>query len=351
VFNSLEERQLLFDWSKNPPQQTQALALRGRIVTACADGYTNRYVARHFGVSEAMVSKWCRRYVERGPDGLFDQLRSGVTRSITDEQVDALITATLEEPPPAGRYWTSQSMAERIDISATSVRRFWKQYGLAPRRVSIFQLSADPGFVGKVRGVVGLYLNPPGGALALGVDKGSGVDEYSSVQAAGPNISILPRRSETAGRRGDADQPPDPSDLHSALEVASGQVVTDQAIAKKTKRERDFRFRRFLQLIDGRGSKDLDVHMVVDHSSTKMTVELVRGLEDRRRFHLHTAPTWSWWMHLAEWWLTELAARGLDPSTTELAASINDWIENWTEDPGPFVWKQDGNQIGKRLSP
>jgi transposase len=350
VFNSLEERQLLFDCSKNPPQQTQALALRCRIVTACADGYTNRYVARHFGVSEAMVSKWCRRYVERGPEGLFDQPRSGAPGSITDTQVERVLGATLEESPPGGRYWTSQAMADATDISATSVRRFWKKYGVHPRQGNIFQLSADPEFVGRVHGVVALYLHPPEGALVLGVDKDSPADEHAPVDASGPSTPVLPRRSEMAEGASD-DHQHGPTDLHRALEVASGQVVTDQAIAKTTERDRDFRFRRFLQLIDLSVPGGTELHVVVDHSSTKMTDALARLLDDRPRFHLHPAPTWSWWMHLVEWWLTELAARGLDPSTTELAASINDWIENWTEDPSPFVWKQDGNQIGERLSP
>jgi hypothetical protein len=106
-----------------------------------------------------------------------------------------------------------------------------------------------------------------------------------------------------------------------------------------------------LQLIDRSVPGGTELHVVVDHSSTKMTDALVRLLDDRRRFHLHTAPTWSWWMHLVEWWLTELAARELGPSTTELAASINDWIENWNEAPSPFVWKSSDDQIGERLSP
>jgi hypothetical protein len=75
-----------------------------------------------------------------------------------------------------------------------------------------------------------------------------------------------------------------------------------------------------------------------------MTGDLVRLLDDHRRFHLHTAPTWSWWMYLVEWWLTELAARGLGPSISELAPSINDWIENWHEDPHPFVWHSSANE-------
>ena len=105
-----------------------------------------------------------------------------------------------------------------------------------------------------------------------------------------------------------------------------------------TERDRDFRFRRFLQGIDRSVPEGLDLYVVVDHSSTKMTDTLGQWLTDHRRFHLHTAPTYGWWMYLVEWWLTDLASRGLGPSTTALVASINDWIESWNEDPGPFVW-------------
>jgi transposase len=349
VFKSPEERQLLFAWSENPPRDTQSLDLRARIVLACADGYTNRFVAKRFEVSEAMVSKWCRRYVARGPEGLFDQPRSGVPRSITDTQVERVLAATLEEWPPGGRYWTSQAIADATDISATSVRRFWKKYGVHPRQGNIFQLSADPEFVGRVRGVVGLYLHPPAGALVLGVDEGVDkpypAEANAPVQASGPSTPVLPRRSEMAERASD-DHRHGPTDLHRAFEVASGQVVTVQAIAKTTERDPDFRFRRFLQLIDLSVPGGVELHVVVDHSSTKVTAALARLLDDHRRFHLHTAPTFAWWLYLVEWWLIELGARGLGPSTMELAALINEWIEKWNEDPSPFAWKESDNQIG-----
>jgi transposase len=344
VFNSLEERELLFGWSKDPPQDTQALALRCRIVIACADGYDDAYVARHYKVSQAMVAKWRRRYVARGPEGLFDKPRSGVPRSISDQQVEALIATTLEERPPEGTRWTTRSMARVSDTSQSWVARTWKQCGLDPRRVNIFTLSADLEFVGKVRGLLGLYLNPPEGALVLGVDKGARAEENTPVQASGPSIPVLPRRSVMTERLSDVDQGPGPSDLHRALEIASGQVVTDQAIAKVTERDRDFRFRRFLQLIDGSVPGGTQLHVVVDHSSTKMTDALSQWLAGHPRFHLHTPPTFGWWIHLVEWWLTELAARGLGPSISELAPSINDWIENWHEDPHPFVWHSSANE-------
>jgi hypothetical protein len=235
-------------------------------------------------------------------------------------------------------------MARVVHTSQSSVARMWKKHGVDPRRVNIFKLSADPEFVGRVRGVVGLYLNPPEGALVLGVDRGALVGKDAPVPAAGSNISTLPRRSAMVERPSNGDQRHGSSDLHRALEVASGQVVTDQAIAKRTERDRDFRFRRFLQLIDLSAPGAGGLHVVVDHSSTKMTVALDRLLGERRRFHLHTAPNFGWWMYLVDWWLTELAATGLGPSTTELVASINDWIENWNEDPSPFVWQMEHNR-------
>ena len=48
-------------------------------------------------------------------------------------------------------------------------------------------------------------------------------------------------------------------------------------------------------------------------------------------------------MQLVDWWLTEFAASGSGPSTTELGASINDWMENWNEDPSPFVRQMERN--------
>ena len=152
-----------------------------------------------------------------------------------------------------------------------------------PRQVNIFTLSADPEFVGRVRGVVGLYLNPPEGALVLGVDGGSPVGKDAPLLASGSNISTVLRRSAMVERPSD-DQPPGPSDLHRAFEVASGQVVTDQALAKVIERDRDFRFRRFLQLVDLSAPGAVELHVVVDHSSTKMTDALVRLLDERRRF-------------------------------------------------------------------
>jgi transposase len=162
--------------------------LRCRIVLECAKGQTNRTVARRVGVSEPTVSKWRRRFIAERLEGLHDEPRPGVPRSITDDHVEALIVATLEQTPSDATHWSTRSMAKATGISASSVGRIWRAFGLKPHLVDTFKLSSDPLFIEKVRDVVGLYLNPPEGALVLCVD------EKSQVQALDRTAPILPLR-------------------------------------------------------------------------------------------------------------------------------------------------------------
>ena len=80
-------------------KSAQALAMRCRIVLGCATGATNAIVAAELGVSGAMVGKWRSRFVAERLDGLLDAPRPGATRTITDDQVEAVIVKTLEEKP------------------------------------------------------------------------------------------------------------------------------------------------------------------------------------------------------------------------------------------------------------
>lgn len=154
----------------------QALALRARIVLACGEGHTNKAVAQDLGVDQGTVAKWRRRFIDRGPDGLYDEPKPGVPRSITDEQVEDLIIRTLETRPKNPRpknatHWSSRLMAQETGISTSSVQRIWRAFGLQPHRAETFKLSTDPLFIEKVRDVVGLYLEPPARAVVLCVDE------------------------------------------------------------------------------------------------------------------------------------------------------------------------------------
>ena len=159
----------------------QALALRARIVLACASGLSNKVVAARERVTVQTVGKWRRRFVERGLNGLRDEPRPGVPRKIDDAVVESVIVRTLESQPPAATHWSTRSMARHSGISTSSVGRIWRAFGLQPHRTETFKLSTDPLFVDKslpparsgVRDVVGLYINPPDRALVLCVDEKS----------------------------------------------------------------------------------------------------------------------------------------------------------------------------------
>ena len=162
----------------------QALALRARIVLACAAGDPNQVVARKLEVTPQTVCKWRARFVAQRLDGLHDEPRPGVPRSINDAKVEAVIVATLETMPQGTTHWSSRGMARSSGISTSSVQRIWRAFGLQPHRTETFKLSTDPLFVDKVRDVVGLYMSPPDHALVLCVDEKSQMQALDGTPAA-----------------------------------------------------------------------------------------------------------------------------------------------------------------------
>ena len=167
------ERDTLLGWARRA-KTSQALALRAKIVLACAEGVTNKDVAARLGIWPQTVSKWRARFVKDRLAGLADEPRPGAARTITDEQVETVIVKTLEETPANGdTHWSTRSMARATGMSQTAISRIWRAFGLKPHLVDTWKLSTDPQFIEKVRDIVGLYLAPPDKALVLCVDEKS----------------------------------------------------------------------------------------------------------------------------------------------------------------------------------
>ncbi len=182
-----EERETLERWARRP-KSAQALASRCRIVLACAEGGNNVDVGARLGVSRHTVGKWRNRFMAHRLDGLNDDPRPGAPRQIGDDAVEAVIVKTLEEMPKNATHWSTRSMAQETGMSQSAISRIWRAFGLKPHLVESFKLSPDPQFVEKVRDVVGLYVNPPEGALVLCVD------EKTSIQALDRTAPVLPLR-------------------------------------------------------------------------------------------------------------------------------------------------------------
>ena len=332
-----DERETLERWARRP-KSAQALAMRCRIVLACAEGASNSEVADRLRVNRNTVNKWRKRFVEDRLDGLHDEARPGAPRSIGDDDVERLIVATLEHSPRDSTHWSTRSMAAVTGMSQSTVSRIWRAFGLKPHLVDEFKLSPDPLFIDKVRDVVGLYLNPPDAAVVLCVD------EKTQVQALDRTAPILPLIPGTPERRTHDYKRNGTTNLYAALDVASGHVIADM-----TARHRAEEFQRFLNLIDRSVPEHLDVHVVLDNNSTHKTPSIQRWLLRHPRFTLHFTPTYSSWMNLVERWFSELTTkwikRGTHHSVKDLVASIRTWITNWNEQPKPYIWHKTADEI------
>jgi len=334
---STEER-LTLERLANRRKSAQALAMRARIVMCCAKGDTNREVAAHLGVSQAMVGKWRQRFVERRLDGLFDEPRPGVPRSITDDQVEKVIVKTLEEKPKDATHWSTRSMAAEVGMSRSTVNRIWRAFGLQPHRAESFKLSTDPLFIEKVRDVVGLYLDPPERAVVLCVDEKSQIQALNRFQPILPMLPATPeRRSHDYVRHGT-------TSLFAALDMATGKVI-----GSLRQHHRATEFKKFLVQIDDEVPRDLDIHLVLDNYATHKTPEIRRWLLRHPRFHLHFTPTSGSWLNMVERWFGELTTkkikRGAHTSVRALEKDIREWIALWNENPRPYVWVKTADQI------
>jgi transposase len=337
------ERGVLAGWERRR-KTAQALATRSRIVLRCSEGGTIGEVAEQLGVSRDMVSKWRRRFLLDRLEGLSDEPRPGRPRLISDEQVEQVVTRTLEEAPSTGdTHWSTRSMAAAAGMSQSAVSRIWRAFGLKPHLVETWKLSTDPQFIEKVRDVVGLYLDPPEGALVLAVD------EKSQMQAVDRTAPILPMMPTTPARMTHDYVRHGTTSLFAALEIGSGSVI-----AHHYRRHRHQEFLRFLKLIHAAVPPDLDLHLILDNYATHKTPEVKKWLTRHPRFHLHFTPTSSSWLNLVERWFAELTNRKLrrsaHRSVVELEADVRNWINEWNKNPKPFVWTKTADQILETLA-
>jgi len=189
-------------------------------------------------------------------------------------------------------------------------------------------------FIDKVRDVVGLYLNPPERAVVLCVDEKSSIPALDRTAPILPMLPGTPRRATHDYKRSGT------SSLYAALDITTGKVI-----GALHSRHRAIEFKKFLQTIDREVPNDLQVHLVLDNSSTHKTPAVQRWLTAHPRFHLHFTPTSSSWLNLVERWFAELTTKKLRRGTHRSVRQLNADIETWTDDPKPLVWTKTADQI------
>jgi len=333
-----EERQALEALLRSP-KTPQSLVLRARIVLQSGAGQTAKEVADSLGTTTLSVYKWRNRFEADGLEGLKDMPRSGQPKKLSDAKVKEVLKLTVERIPRESTHWSVRLMAKAAGITIWQVRQIWEAANLKPHRLKTFKISNDPQFAEKVVDVVGLYMNPPDNAAVLSVDEKTQIQALDRTQ---PMLQLKPgqveRRTHDYKRHGT-------TSLYAAFDILTGKVI-----GRTTKRHRAKEFLDFLRQIDRSTPSELDLHLILDNSSTHKTPEVQRWLASHPRFILHFTPTSASWLNAVEGWFSQLERRaihrGVFTSVKDLRNEIHRYIKvHNAETAKPFKWTKSANAI------
>ncbi|MGH8428734.1 MAG: IS630 family transposase [Gammaproteobacteria bacterium] len=312
---------------------------RARIILLAAKDKQNKEIAAEVKLDRPQVAVWRRRFLEGGIDALrHDAARPGRPAKVSAKVEDRIVETTLHEKPTARTHWSARTLAAKLGLSATTVRRVWRRNGLKPHLQRTFKLSNDPHFVDKLRDIVGLYLNPPEHALIFSCD------EKSQIQALDRTQPGLPMKRGRAGSMTHDYKRNGTTTLFAALNVLDGQVI-GQCQQRHTHAE----WLQFLRKIDRQAPKDLALHLIADNYATHKHPEVQKWLAKHPRFHMHFTPTSSSWLNMVERFFRDISEnrirRDSFVSVRELIAAIHGYIAENNRNPKPFIWTAKADDI------
>lgn len=310
----------------------RSLAERARIVLLSADGVGVDEICDRLGITEQSAYKWRGRYREAGVEGLHDRPRPGQPRKVTEDVAKRILKLTVERVPAEANFWSIRLMMKYAGVTQHQVMSVWKAADLKPHRLKNFKISNDPNFAEKVIDVVGLYMDPPDNAVVLSVDEKTQIQALERTQ---PLLPLAP--AKTPGRTHDYKRHGTAS-LYAAFNTATGEVI-----GRVTERHRAAEFIDFLHQIDQAVPRKLDLHVILDNSSTHKTAEVKAWLAAHPRFKLHFTPTSASWLNAVEGWFGQLERRtlyrGNYSSVRELRQALRKYIEvHNARSAKPFRW-------------
>ncbi|EST39429.1 hypothetical protein N566_02010 [Streptomycetaceae bacterium MP113-05] len=321
------------------------MATRGRIVLWSGEGRRRKDIAELLGVSLPTVDRWKRRYAELGLAGLEGD-RPGGAREQVPARVRARVIALTRMTPPDGTglsHWSTRELAkylkrvENITVSWHYIARIWREEGLKPHRSGTFKISKDPAFAEKVTDVIGLYLDPPGGAVVLSID------EKTQIQALDRTQPVLPVAFGASEKRTADYVRHGTTNLFAALNVHTGEVTGECKPSRN-----GANFLAFLKKAT-KPHAGKEIHVVLDNLSTHTTPEVKAWLEKNPHIRFHFTPIGSSWLNQIEIWFGILTRqsirRGTFSSVNVLVKQIRDYINSWNEEANPFTWTASAEEI------
>jgi transposase len=315
------------------------LRQRARIILLAAEGKQNKDIAVEVGLDRRQVALWRQRFAEGGIDALRqDAPRSGRPATVSAELESRIVHATLNDKPAKATHWSTRTLAARLGVGATTIRRVWRSHGLKPHLSRSFKLSRDPRFEDKLVDIVGLYLNPPEHALVLSCD------EKSQIQALERTQPGLPMKRGRAGTFTHDYKRHGTTTLFAALNTLDGSVIS-----MCQPRHRHEEWLKFLRLVDRKTPKGVTLHLIVDNYATHTHPAVQAWLAKHPRFVMHFTPTSASWLNMVERFFRDISQqrikRGSFASVAELQWAIDLYIAQHNANPKPFIWTASASDI------
>ena len=333
---TLKERQELERVVRADSSEQRAV-LRARIVLLADEQRSTEEIMSMLGVSKPVAIKWRSRFAKDRLDALRDAPGRGRPR-VHGPDIRLKIAVEACKPPQGMTHWSTRELAEHIGgVSHVTVHRVLSAEKIKPHLQEMWLNSQDPDFEAKQAEIIGLYLNPPEGALVLSVD------EKTGVQALGRKAPDKPVRPGAAAKREFEYVRHGTKSLLAALAVHEGTVT-----GSCYDRHSNVEFLDFLQILD-RTYASGELHLIVDNLSVHKHENVRKWLECHPRIRLHFTPTHASWLNQIEIWFSilgrKLLKRGIFNSTDELVAKIIDYIERYNQNARPFRWTYTGDPL------
>jgi len=328
-----EQKATLENWTRKGKTERR-LAERARIILLSAAGEERTAIAECLDITPGIVSKWRRRFIGYGMDGLFDMPRSGKPR-VYDEITERRVLSVLDKRPPSGfSRWNGPLVAAEIgDITAHQVWRIFRKNGIVLERRHSWCISTDPEFSAKAADIIGLYISPPEGALVICVDEKPAIQALERAQG---YLRLSNGRAMTGfaheyKRHGT-------TTLFTALDVLKGEIRTAH---KKRRRRREF-LDFMNETIQGVPSHQ-EVHVILDNLRTHKPKN-DQWLTRHKNVHFHYTPTHASWLNQVEIWFSILQRKSLRgasfTSVRQLRGHIDAFVEAYNENAQPFEWQK-----------
>jgi len=317
----------------------QRMAKRARVILLSADRRTLEEVSVGSGLSPQNCSKWRKRFMEDGLEGLKDLPRAGRPRQISPEERVSIMALACQKPPDGSAAWSIRRLAKAVGQSKSATHQILNEGELKPHRVKYWcGKSPDPEFEQKQAAILGLYLNPPQNALVLSVDEKSHIQALDRTQPELPLRPGKPRRlTNTYKRHGT-------TSLLAALVVHEGEV-TGRCVDSHNHDS----FLRFLKYLY-RKYPHKHLHVIADNLSTHKHKHVTEWVKRRRRLTLHFTPTYASWLNQIEIWFSiftrDVIKGAVWHSKSELIEQILYYITKYNEHRArPFQWTYTGTLL------